>query len=228
MSNDHFDEQWTRDRAALATHTTLDLPSFEQTAAHIRARLHTPSVSEESFMSIFFKRRPVLAVLASVAALALMVPTAYAVVERVFLSVDPSASSAQLASDIKQQLDNQGVATTSVTAQVQDNHVDVRIHGDDDRLVNGLHVSTTGGGPSMTSPTFKINVTCDLTDAQNNALTSAVTTAASGLETGATPPTPEAVATAVHDALVANGFHSLTVAVVDGEVRVTITAPPQQ
>ena len=83
-------DPWTDDLAALGDRSRRQLRSIAATRASV-----LPKLSKESKMRMF-KHHPVLATLVTLVILAVAAPLAYAVVDRVFISVDPDKSAGEI------------------------------------------------------------------------------------------------------------------------------------
>ena len=122
-------EPWTTDLAALGTHTRTGLRSPAITRAACTHHESTPKMR-------FFKQHPALATLIILAILGIATPVAYAVVDRVFLSIDPSKSESEMEDDVLDQLEAQGRGDAVVTARKTDHEYSVTIESEDPSLGN--------------------------------------------------------------------------------------------
>lgn len=118
-------EPWTDDLAALGTHTRSGLPSLART----RAACERTTDPEPKMR--FFKAHPALTALIAIAILGLFAPVAYAIVDRVFLSIDVSKSEAEIEQGLKDQLAAAGHGSATVKATKTDHAYSVEISSDD-------------------------------------------------------------------------------------------------
>ncbi len=129
-------EPWTNDLAALGTHTRTGLRSPAITRAECIHHESKPKMR-------FFKQHPALATLLILAILGIATPVAYAVVDRVFLSIDPDKSESEMEEDVLDQLEAQGHDNAVVTAKKTDHEYSVTIESEDPALGN-LDVEVPG------------------------------------------------------------------------------------
>jgi hypothetical protein len=129
-------EPWTTDLAALGTRTQWRLRSPAITRAECIHHESKPKMR-------FFKQHPALATLIILAILGIATPVAYAVVDRVFLSIDPNQSESDLEEDVLDQLEAQGHDNAVVTAKKTDHEYTVTIQSEDPALGN-LDVEVPG------------------------------------------------------------------------------------
>ena len=101
-------DPWSDDFAALDERARQDLRPMAAT----RALRH----QETKSMRFSFKQRPMFAALVVLAVL-LVAPLAYAVVNRVFLHIDPDKSAPEIEKDLKDQLDHAGVPGAEVKVE---------------------------------------------------------------------------------------------------------------
>lgn len=116
-------EPWTDDLAALGNHSKTGLHSIAHTRAACIRREERPKMR-------FFKTHPVLAVLLVLVILGVAAPVAYAIYDRVFVSIDVSQSADEIEADVKAQLQAQGKSAT-VTATKTDHSYEVAISSGD-------------------------------------------------------------------------------------------------
>jgi len=165
---------WTDDLAALGDRTRIGLPSIETTRAAILSNVST----QESNMRLF-KQRPAFTVLVVLAVLVLFAPVAYAIVDRVLLSVDIEKSAPEIEQDLKHQLQAAGV-TAEVEAEKSDDKVEIRIDSDDPDLGSKLDVIV----PNLPDNArvehehrqlqTRIELACELDEAQQQRITDVV------------------------------------------------------
>ena len=226
---------WTADRAALVEHTRQQLPSLDETqrlvlasATHTHTRNREP---KERTMS-FVKRRPALAAALALIVLAVLTPVAYAVVNRIFVSVDPDQPAEQIEKDVTQQLEQAGISHPVVTAHKNDGRLEIGISTDDQRLASGdLAVKVRGdqaGDGTQSRRRIELDTRCQLTPAQNQALIDTL----SGhdlvdLLTQAAPDESDAdLAADVEGVLADHGFPDTEVTVNGESIHVVVEHPP--
>ena len=102
-------------------------------------------------------RKPIFAVLLVLAFLGLAAPIAYAVVDRVFLSIDAKKSAPEIEHDVNQQLQSQGVPATVEASKTHDGIVHVKIESPDQELDSKLSVAAGDGQPQRA---YRVQVDC--------------------------------------------------------------------
>lgn len=142
-------ELWRDDLAALGERSQHHLRSPAATRA---ALLATP---QETKMRFF--KNPVLAALIVLAVIALAAPIAYAVVGRVFLSIDADKSAPEIEQDLNRQLQSQGVPATVEAHKSDDGIVHVKIESDQPDLPAKLEVGTPNADEARA---YRVEVVC--------------------------------------------------------------------
>jgi len=102
-------------------------------------------------------RKPIFAVLLVLAFLGLAAPIAYAVVDRVFLSIDADKSAPEIQQDVDHQLQSQGVPATVEASKSHDGIVHVKIESPEGDLSSKLHVDT---GDGQKARAYRVVVDC--------------------------------------------------------------------
>ena len=230
-------EPWASDFRALREHSRVDAPSLERTRQFVLASAKTTETPKEKTMT-FLKRRPALAVAIALALIAVLTPVAYAVVNKVFLTIDADQSEEQIEQDVRQQLEAAGISPTDVTAEKRDDgRLKIGIRSDDDprALASDLDIDVRGGGgPGGPDGVevglegqmrIEIAVECDLSPAQMQALTDLVS---SDEFTGPirADQSDAQVAAGMRAVLEAHGYRGAEVTVSGASARVTVSAPP--
>ena len=157
-------EAWTADFAALRDATREELPPVEATERFALASALDPTTRERKPVMSFIRRKPLLAALIMLAALVVLVPVSYAVVDRLFLSFDPDDTPEQIADDLRSQLESAGIddaeveversgAATRVKVRASvDEHAEVDVQprhgpaGDSSSLRIGISIEGDGTG----------------------------------------------------------------------------------
>src|SRR5262245_43411265 len=88
-----------------------------------------------------FKNRPALVVLAALAIITIAAPVAYAVVDRVFLAIDPEQKPSDIELSVKTQLDSVGIPATVNAHKDQVGNVRVQIQTPDQHLGSNLDIA---------------------------------------------------------------------------------------
>jgi hypothetical protein len=212
-------EPWADDLAALGEHTRRQLRSLDATRASLSAR------TKETKMR-FFKTHPALAALIVLVSLGLFAPLAYAVVQRVWLTVDSNKSAPEIENDVRQQLDKAGV-NAQVHAEKSDDggrqQLSVSVWSEDPNADIDMHV--TGSDDEHTiSNRRQISIEADfeLTPDQSSALHAAVKAGVTATDSTDS----DALAARIRDALAAAGFHDVDVTVAGENVTITVKSPP--
>jgi hypothetical protein len=151
-------DPWTDDLAALGTHTRSGLRSLAITRAEC--------VHHERKPMRFFKQHPALAALLVLAILGIAAPVAYAIVDRVFLSIDVNKSESEIEADVQAQLQAAG-KTGTVTATKGNHEYEVAIESDDPSLGN-LDLEIVG--PNDTKYQLHLEIPPTLPEAQQTAV----------------------------------------------------------
>lgn len=102
-------------------------------------------------------RKPIFAALLVLAFLGLAAPIAYAVVDRVFLSIDAGKSAPEIEQDVNHQLQSQGVPATVEARKSHDGIVHVKIESPDGDLTSKLQVDTPDGHAARA---YRVEVDC--------------------------------------------------------------------
>jgi hypothetical protein len=225
-----MNEPWEDDFCALREHSRVDAPSLERTRRLVLASATTTEDPKEKTMS-FLKRRPALAVAIAIALLAVLTPVAYAVVNKVFLTIDPDQSEQEIEQQVTEQLEAAGYPPSSVTAEKTGDSLKlgIRMHSDDpDDKGPDLDVSVGGlkGDVTQGQSRVQIQVECELTPAQMDSLTDLVSS-----DRFLTPLRDEGksdaeLAAELRAVLDDHGFKSAAVDVSGDDVAVTVSAPP--
>jgi len=102
-------------------------------------------------------RKPVFAALLILMFLGLAAPIAYAVVDRVFLSIDADKSATEIEEDVNHQLQSQGVPATVEARKSDEGIVHVKIQSSQPDLGTKLQIGTAD---PHTARTFRVEVDC--------------------------------------------------------------------
>ncbi len=202
-------EPWTDDLAALGTHTRSGLRSLASTRAACDLHERKPKMR-------FFKAHPALATLLVVALLGLFAPVAYAIVDRVFLSIDTSKSETELEQDLKQQLDNAGHSGASVKATKNDHEFTIAIESDNPALAGNLDLQINGANNEP------INLHLALPETLTEAQGIAVGEAASNAIQRPNNETDAQVEKQIVDELARHGMTDVTVHVQGDSLSITV------
>ena len=226
-------EPWAGDFRALREHSRQDAPSPERTRQFVLASAMNPETPKEKTMT-FLKRRPALAIAIALALIAVLTPVAYAVVNKVLLSIDPDQSEEEIEKDVTEQLEAAGISPTEVTAEKRgDGRLTVGIRSDEDprALASDLDIDVRGEGGTGAEVALEgemrieIEVECDLSPAQMQALTELVSSDEFTQPVRAGQ-TDAQVAAGMRAVLQAHGYRSAEVTVNGATARVTVSAPP--
>lgn len=226
-------EPWASDFRALREHSRQDAPSLERTRQFVLASAKTPETPKEKTMT-FLKRRPALAIAIALALIAVLTPVAYAVVNTVFLTIDRDKSEEEIEQDVRQQLEAAGISPSEVTAEKRgDGWLKVGIRSDDDprALASDLDIDVRGSsGPGAEvalegQMRIEIEIECELTPAQQQALTDLVSSDEFVHPVRAGQSDAQ-VAAGMRAVLQAHGYQGAVVTVNGTDVRVTVSAPP--
>ena len=229
-----MNEPWASDFRALREHSRLDAPSLERTRQLVLASATTTEDPKEKTMS-FLKRRPALAVAIAIALLAILTPVAYAVVNKVFLTIDPDQSEEEIEQNVTEQLEAAGISPTEVTAEKRgDGRLKLGIRSDEDprALASDLDIEVRGSSGTGAEVALEgqmqieISVECELSPAQMKALTDLVSSD-EFTEPVRAGQTDAQVAAGMRAVLHAHGYRTAEVTVNGASARVTVTAPPQ-
>ncbi len=230
-------EPWASDFRALREHSRQDAPSPERTRQFVLASAMTSETPKENPMT-FLKRRPALAVAIALALIAGITPVAYAVVNKVFLTIDRDKSEEEIETDVRQQLEAAGISPTEVKAEKRgDGWLKIGIRSDDDTraLASDLDIDVRGrGGPGSPGGVevglegqmrIEIAVECDLTPAQMQALTDLVSSD-EFVDPVRADQSDAQVAAGMRAVLQAHGYRSAEVTVNRATAKVIVNAPP--
>lgn len=227
-------EPWANDFRALRDHTREDAPSLERTRQFVLASAMKSETPKEKPMT-FLKRRPALAVAIALALIAVLTPVAYAVVNKVFLTIDRDKSEEEIEKDVTEQLEAAGISPTEVTAEKRgDGWLKLGIRADDDprALASDLDIDVRGSGGGGAEVALEgqmrieIEVECDLSPAQMQALTDLVSSDEFTQPVRAGQ-TDAQVAAGMRAVLQSHGYRDAEVTVNGGSARVTVRSPPQ-
>jgi hypothetical protein len=224
-------EPWTSDFRALRDHTRRGAPSLERTRQFVLASAKTPETEMEKEKSMsFIKRRPALAVAIALALIAVLTPVAYAVVNKVFLTVDPDQSEEEIERDVEQQLEKAGLSDPRVHAEKDGDRLEIGIraeHQDGDLPELDIAVKGKEGGQAESEQSkVAISVECDLSQEQIDALTDVVGghEFTSLIHPRAADMTDAQLAAALRDLLARHGFEA-EVTVSGDDVSVVVKGP---
>jgi hypothetical protein len=220
-------DRWNDDAAALRARTAVGLRSLAATRAALETNL-SPTPKEPKMR--LFKQHPALATLLVIAGLGLLSGAAYAIVDRVFLSIDPEMSAPEIEEDVQNQLDEAGVNAT-VEAEKTEGRIDVRITGDDPSLPENLDIAV--GDEEVVvdrhEGRVQLEVKFEISAADQARLIRTVSSAAFTnltMERPADQTDAEFVA-AVKRVFADAGFHDTAVTVDGDTIFVTVNAPPR-
>lgn len=213
-------DPWSDDLAALGEHTRHQLRSLDATRTAL-------SRSQETKMRLF-KTHPALAAILAVLVLALFGGAAYAVVREVFITIDPDKPADQIQQDINDQLQRAGVPATA-QAEKDGDRLKVRIRSTDPNADEvKINVAGRGDPGEQHGLRLRLEVHCELTDAQREALQAAASSErVIDLVVDRGDNTDADVAAAVKQILADAGFTDTDVAVTSGELAITIKSPPK-
>jgi hypothetical protein len=228
-------EPWASDFRALREHSRVDAPSLERTRQFVLASAKTTETPKEKTMT-FLKRRPALAVAIALGLIAVLTPVAYAVVNKVFLTIDRDKSEEEIEDDVRQQLEAAGISPTEVKAEKRgDGWLKIGIRSDDDprALASDLDIDVRGSGGSGSGVEvglegqmrIEISVECDLSPAQMQALTELVSSD-EFVDPVRADQSDAQVAAGMRAVLEAHGYRGAQVTVNGNTATVTVTAPP--
>lgn len=201
-------EPWTDDLAALGTQSRIGLRSPETTRAACDLHERKPKMR-------FFKAHPALATLLVVAILGLFAPVAYAIVDRVFLSVDVSKSEGEIEKDLQEQLNAAGHGNATVKATKTDHEYTIAIESDNPALAGNLDLQIAAGGKTY-------DVHLELPDSVTEAQGMAVGEAASKALQREHGETDAEVQKQIVDDLARHGMTDVTVKVHDAVVSIAV------
>ncbi|HWM87378.1 MAG TPA: hypothetical protein VNO33_16110 [Kofleriaceae bacterium] len=177
------------------------------------------------------RQRPVLAAAVAVVVLALLAPVAYAVVTRVFLSVDPEQSEEAIEEDVRGQLQAAGIAEPVVQARKDGDRLEIGISTPDEKLSQAeLDVAVRGEGDhteEQQARKVSVEVACELTSEQMSALTRLVSgEALVALMRDGTGQSDDELAAALRALLAGAGFRDVEIAVARESIDLVVKAPP--
>lgn len=223
-------DPWASDFRALREHTRQGAPSLERTRQFVLASAKTPENQKEKTMS-FIKRRPALAVAIALALIAVLTPVAYAVVNKVFLTIDPDQSEEEIERDVEKQLENAGLPDSRVHAQKDGDKLEIGIQtehqGDGDLPELDIAVKGKAGSPADSKQSqIRISVECELAPDKVDALTDVVSSHEfySLVHERPAGQSDAELAAALKDILSRHGFES-EVTVSGDDVSVVVTGP---
>lgn len=170
-------EPWARDLAALGELSKRELPSFSRTVDEVLASTNTPPPTLRERIMTKLKHKPLLIAAAAVLALAIMTPVAYAVVEKLFLTIDPSQPADEIEDGIAEQLEAQGIEASAVTVEKDGNATIVSIGSVDEHFPAELEIGVDGEHATAAEmQRIELDVADDLPADDLEALKEAVTT----------------------------------------------------
>lgn len=219
-------DPWCSDLAALDERTRLHAPSLERTVSLVLASATRNHDRKEETMSLF-ERRPALAALIALIAVAALTPVAYAVANQILLSIDPERSDEEIADDVRQQLVSAGAVGAQVRADRAEDRLLLDIESGEERGLD-LALDVRGDGEQGRAVRIAMDVQSDLAPAQRAALNRTATdpTLLRLLHDRPDGQSDAAVAAAVRSFLVARGYPDATVEVRGDEVALTIVTAP--
>jgi hypothetical protein len=176
-----------------------------------------------------FQQHPILLSLVVLAVLGLAAPLAYAVVDHLELFVDPDDSEQEIEAELENQLAAAGQPADVEVAKFDGPGgpgIKIGLAGPNVDP-SKLDIVTPGGAAIMNTP-LEIEVTCELTKPQHEALTRVVTSIGFlELVMSAADHDDAELQAAVSPELAKHGFRDLRLARRDGRIVLTITAPPR-
>ncbi|NVB83722.1 MAG: hypothetical protein HOV81_35435 [Kofleriaceae bacterium] len=168
--------------------------------------------------------------------LGLFAPLAYAVVDRVWISIDTSKSESDLAADVKDQLEAAGYTPRSVEIEKSQDQIVIRGEFGSDAVQLPKNAKIVIDGVTADLPSaatirpLKADLKCALTDAQQKQLTS-VMSSKSVVDVMVDRITDEiddaGLEAALTGALSDGGFRDVVVHAGAHEITVTIKSPPR-
>jgi hypothetical protein len=223
-------EPWASDFRALRAHSREDAPSLERTRQFVLASAMNNQTPKEKTMT-FLKRRPALAIAIALALIAVLTPVAYAVVNKVFLTIDPDQSEEEIERGVTEQLEAAGYAPESVTADKTGDSLKlgIRLQSDDPGAEGpDLDVSVGGKKGDVTGEQnrVRIQVECELTPAEMESLTDLVSSDRFLTPLRDQDKSDAELAAALRAVLDEHGFKNAAVTVSGPDVAVTVSAPP--
>lgn len=221
-------EPWANDFRALRAHSRQDAPSLERTRQLVLASATEPETDKEKPMT-FLKRRPALALAIALALIAVLTPVAYAVVDRVFLSIDPDQPEEKIEEDVRRQLEAAGIQPSAVTADKDGGNLAIGIEARDPAAwVPDLDIAIKGGGEgaTMEQRQVQIAVACELSPAQVEALTDIARSDEFVAPLRDRVTSDAELAAAMRALFAAHGFKDTEVTVAGDRVSVTVKSPP--
>jgi hypothetical protein len=221
-------EPWMNDFRALRDHTRRDAPSAQRTRELVLASAMNPETPKEKQMTLI-RRRPVLAMAIALGLIAIITPVAYAVVNKVFLEVDPEASEEEIEKDVTEQLEAAGYSPSSVRATKSGDRLEIGIEAEGDQEVPPLDVAVRGheGHSEGEQHRVRIEVRCDLSAAQMKELTGVVSSDRFLTPLRDPDRSDEQLASELRAVLKDNGFADATVTISGNDVAVTVASPPK-
>jgi len=222
-------EPWASDFRALREHSRQDAPSLERTRQFVLASAMNPETPKEKTMT-FLKRRPALAIAIGIAMIAVLSGGAYAVVNKVFLTIDPDQSEEEIERNVEEQLENAGLSDPRVRAEKDGDRLEIGIRTErPDGDMPELDVSVLGRDKADTTSAqsqMKITVECELSPERVDALTDLVGSHAfySLVHERPDGQTDAQLAAALRDVLARHGFEA-EVSVHGDDVSVVVTGP---
>jgi hypothetical protein len=223
-------DPWASDFRALRDHTRRDAPSLERTRQFVLASAKTPEPDKEKPMT-FIKRRPALAVAIALALVAVLTPVAYAVVNKVLVTIDPDQSEEEIERDVEQQLEEAGLTDPRVHAEKDGDRLEIGIRAEHEGgPMPELDVSVLGkpgeGGADGEQSKVTIAVECELSPEQIDLLTDVVSSHEFTALVHDRPAgqTDAQLAAALRELLARHGFE-VEVTVQGDDISVTVKSP---
>jgi hypothetical protein len=179
-------------------------------------------------------KHPALFALVILLVIGILAPVAYAIVDRLVLSVDVDQSEADIEDDLQSQLESAGIPAT-VTAKKSNNgsQVSISIEPDDKEQAKQLGSDVEVHVPNLPANAvalqMRLEVACELTDAQDKQLEDTMNKAdfLTVLSDRPAGQTDAQLADAIKKSLADHGWRDADVSVTKTSVSVTIKAPPR-
>jgi hypothetical protein len=181
----------------------------------------------------FFKSHPALAALIVLVSLGLFAPLAYAVVHRVWLTIDSDKSAPEIEDDMRQQLDNAGVNAEVHVDKSDDNNgehkLEVSVTSDDPNAPEiGVRVDGRDEEGATRRAELRLEVKCDLSPKQHATLRATVSGSDFRKLIAERPDgvTDADIAAKIKVQFAAAGFRDVDVTIAGDSLTITIKAPP--
>ncbi len=211
-------DPWSSDLAALGEHSRRGLRSLDATRAALAQR------PQETKMR-FFKKHPALAALLAILVIGLFAPLAYAVVHRVFLTVDPQKPASEIEADLRSQLQSAGVNASVHAEKTDDGKLRIGIMPTDP---SGSDVDVVVNGGGAPGGGLRVEVHCLLDPTQMQRL-QAVVQSDQLIQLFVDRPDGQSdddLAAAIARVLADQGFHGVEVRHQDSSFTLVIKSPP--